>query len=944
MHQFLPFIVIGLASGAVYGLAGMGLVLTFKTSGILNFGYGAVAALDVFAFYVLNADNGVPWPIAGAICLLVVAPVLGLLLELLARLLANATETVKVIATVGLLLIVEAIGQFWFPANPPTFPHFLSQSTVGILGVNITWEQIILFLFSVVAACVLYWFFRSVRLGIVMRGVVDNAELVSMAGDDPIRVRRWAWVIGSVFASVAGLMLAPALQMDGATLTMAVFAAFGAAAIGSFSSLPLTFAGGLVVGIATALVDKYSATLSWIAGLPPALPFLILLLVLIVIPRDRLVQRRLIATVRVRRPYQAPLRIRLGSGTVAVALLAIVPLVQGDKVILWSGALIDIILFMSLGLLVRRSGQISLCQLAFAAVGAAAFGHFASSFHIPWLLALVLATLVAVPVGALVAIPAVRVSGVFLALATLGFGILVEQVFYTQSFMFGQSTLGVADPRPNVSIGGWDMSSDNGFYYVLLIITVLVVVAAIWIGNGRLGRLLEAMADSPLALETQGTTTTVLKVIVFCVAAAMASLAGALTGMLYQFAVGGYFESFNSITLVVLVMIVVVGEPWYAVIAAVGYAILPGYIPGGTTSTVLLLLFGVGAVAAAHNPSGAPMPRALRSLLDRLGGRTVAADSTAADHAVADAAAAGSVAEAGSSPSAVPAERARRAEPGLHRTVSPDAGLAVRDLSVHFGGVKAVRQVSLTARAGVITGLLGPNGAGKTTTFNACSGLRRPTAGHVLLHGTDVTGLGPAERARRGLGRTFQRTQLFDSLTVRQNIAIGREAPLAGRNPLAQLAGSRRSTRLVEAATAEAMAQTGTARLADTQAGLLTVGQRRLVELARVFAGPFDMLLLDEPSSGLDHRETEEFGRVLKAVVETRGCGILLVEHDMTLIRQVCDYVYVLDFGELIFQGTPEEMHESREVRAAYLGDLPAPSSASRAAAVGEDQSLVSGE
>jgi ABC-type branched-subunit amino acid transport system ATPase component/branched-subunit amino acid ABC-type transport system permease component len=927
MHQLLPFIVIGLASGAVYGLAGMGLVLTFKTSGILNFGYGAVAALDVYAFYFLNTDHGVPWPITALICLLVVAPILGLLLELLARLLANASETVKVVATVGLILIVEAVGQFWYPTNPPAFPHFLPQSTVAILGVNVTWEQIILFLFSVVAAGVLYWFFRSVRLGIVMRGVVDNAELVSMAGDDPVRVRRWAWVIGSVFASVAGLMLAPALQMDGATLTMAVFAAFGAAAIGSFSSLPLTFAGGLVVGIATAFVDKYSATLSWIAGLPPALPFVILLLVLIVIPRDRLVQRRLVAVARVRRFYQAPLRIRLGSGGVAIALLALVPVLQGDKIILWSGALIDIILFMSLGLLVRRSGQISLCQLAFAAVGAAAFGHFASSFHIPWLLALVLATLVAVPVGALVAIPAVRVSGVFLALATLGFGILVEQVFYTQSFMFGQSTLGVQDPRPNVSIGGWNMSSDSGFYYVLLIISVLVVVAAIWIGNGRLGRLLEAMADSPLALETQGTTTTVLKVIVFCVAAAMASLAGALTGMLYQFAVGGYFESFNSITLVVLVMIITVGEPWYAVIAAIGYAILPGYLPGGKTSTVLLLLFGLGAVAAAHNPGGSAMPRALRSLLDRLGGRTAAPD-----HPDQELPAAASTAG--------PASLAKPAEPVSHeQAAAGGAGLEVRDLSVHFGGIKAVRQVSLTAPAGVITGLLGPNGAGKTTTFNACSGLRRPTAGQVMLHGTDVTRYGPAERARRGLGRTFQRTQLFDSLTVRQNIAIGREAPLAGRNPLAQLAGSRRSTRLIEAATAEAMAQTGTTRLADTQAGLLTVGQRRLVELARVLAGPFDMLLLDEPSSGLDHRETEEFGLVLKTVVETRGCGILLVEHDMTLIRQVCDYVYVLDFGTLIFEGTPEEMHQSHDVRAAYLGDLPA-----AVTAAGDEQSLVSGE
>jgi ABC-type branched-subunit amino acid transport system ATPase component/ABC-type branched-subunit amino acid transport system permease subunit len=808
---------------------------------------------------------------------------------------------------------------------------------VGILGIQVTWEQIILFLFSAVAAGVLYWFFRAVRLGIVMRGVVDNAELVSMAGDDPVRVRRWAWVIGTIFASVAGLMLAPALQMDGVTLTTAVFAAFGAAAIGSFASLPVTFAGGLVVGIATALVDKYSATISWIAGLPPALPFLILVLVLIVIPRHRLAQRRLVATMRVRHSYQAPTRVRLVSGAVAVALLAVIPVVQGSHIILWSGALIDVILFMSLGLLVRRSGQISLCVLAFAAVGAAAFGHFASSFGIPWLLALVLATLVAVPVGALVAIPAVRVSGVFLALATLGFGILVEQVFYNQSYMFGQSTLGVADPRPDVSIGGWNMSTDTGFYYLLLIITALVVVTVIWIANGRLGRLLAAMADSPLALETQGTTTTVLKVIVFCVAAAMASLAGALTGQLYQFAVGSYFESFNSITLVVLVIIITVGEPWYALIAAGGYAIIPGYLTSETTGTILLLLFGIGAVAAPYGVRSGTAPAAVRSLLDRLGGRPPSTQDGTADR--------GDTAHADRpvTPALPPRPSVGRAGLEPARAATPGRGLEVRDLSVHFGGVKAVQQVSLAAPAGIITGLLGPNGAGKTTTFNACSGLRRPTGGQILLHGADVSRQGAAERARRGLGRTFQRAELFDSLTVRQNIAIGREAPLAGRNPLAQLAGSRRAGRLVEAAAAEAMALTGTTRLADTQAGLLTVGQRRLVELARVLAGPFDLLLLDEPSSGLDAHETGQFGEVLKAVVAARGCGILLVEHDMTLVRQVCDHVYVLDFGELIFEGTAEEMHQSSAVRGAYLGDFSA-ATATATAAAGDDQSLVPGE
>jgi len=770
VQAFLPFIVIGLATGAVYGLAGIGLVLTYKTSGIFNVGYGAIAALVAFCFYFLNT-HGLPWGAAAAISLCVFAPILGLILELMARTLSGADETIKVVATVGIILIVASLGSLWYPTNPPTFPDFLPQSTVRMVGVNVTWEQIILFLFSAVAAGTLYWFFRSVRSGIVMRAVVDNADLVSMSGDDPVLVRRRAWVIGSMFAGVAGLFLAPTQLLDGSTLTTAVFAAFGAAAIGYFTNLPLTFLGGLLVGVASALVDKYSATVSWVGGLSPALPFIVLFVVLIVLPRRLLVRQRLAATMRVRRVYHAPPRVRLAAGAIAIGLLAVVPIIGSGKVAVWSAALINMILFLSLGLLVRRSGQISLCHLAFAAVGAAAFGHFAGD-GLPWLVALVLASLVAVPVGALIAIPAVRVSGVFLALATLGFGILMEQAFYTRSFMFGQSTLGLDSPRPAVSIGAWDLSSDTGFYYLLLIITVLVVVALTVIGRGRLGRLLEAMADSPLALETHGATSSVLKVIVFCIAAAMAAMAGALEASLFHIGIGTYFPSFNSLTLVALVVIVTVGDPWYAVIAAVGYSVIPAYITSATTTSVLNLLFGLGAATAALASGKGTTPEPVRRVLDRLGGRKPVPDMPSAGPTARVAAPAGSAA-----PAAVVA-RAR----GAHDAPAMQ-GLVVRNLSVRFGGVQAVSGVSLRAPVGKITGLIGPNGAGKTTTFNACSGLVRASSGQIVLHGTDVTREGPPRRARQGLGRTFQRTELFRSLTVRQNVAMGREASLAGANP-----------------------------------------------------------------------------------------------------------------------------------------------------------------
>ena len=294
------------------------------------------------------------------------------------------------------------------------------------------------------------------------------------------------------------------------------------------------------------------------------------------------------------------------------------------------------------------------------------------------------------------------------------------------------------------------------------------------------------------------------------------------------------------------------------------------------------------------------LPPALAALLDRLGGR-----------------------------------RKRQASSGRHTTSRPNGSqlappapmtLEIDGLTVGFGGLIAVDGLSLTAPPGRITGLIGPNGAGKTTVFNACSGLVTPRSGKVRLSDRDVTRLAAAARARTGLGRTFQQMELFDSLSVLDNVLVGFEASKAGGGVYSQVIG-RRGERQQGLALARSLLELcGLTGLEDAQAGALSTGQRRLVELARCLAGPFSVLLLDEPSSGLDHRETEAFGRILKRVVAERGVGILLVEHDMALVMDVCDEIYVMDFGTRIFAGTPDEVRRSDVVRAAYLGtDAPEP-------------------
>jgi ABC-type branched-subunit amino acid transport system ATPase component len=246
--------------------------------------------------------------------------------------------------------------------------------------------------------------------------------------------------------------------------------------------------------------------------------------------------------------------------------------------------------------------------------------------------------------------------------------------------------------------------------------------------------------------------------------------------------------------------------------------------------------------------------------------------------------------------------------------------LAVDGLTVAYAGNVAVSHLTMEAAIGRVTGLIGPNGAGKTTTFNACSGLLQPSAGTVSLFGHDVTSLRPAGRARLGLGRTFQRVEVCNAMTVRANVALGVEARLAGVSPLRQIASGRAQARRIASATEEGLARCGLGGIADRVVAGLSTGQRRLVELARVLASGFRLLLLDEPSSGLDETETDFMSRILLGAVRDHGIGVLLVEHDMSMVMAVCDYIYVLDFGDLIFEGTPALVTGSDIVRAAYLG------------------------
>jgi branched-subunit amino acid ABC-type transport system permease component len=548
VSHYWPFIVSGVIDGSIYALAAIGLVLTFRISGVFNFAYGAVAAASAYVFYQLHYLEGMSWPLAALITLVALGIGGGLILERIAFWLADAPAVMRVVATVGLLAALTSFFNGYYGAGTIPVDRYLPAKGFTLGGVYIPGSDLITFVLAVVASASLYVFFKTARLGIAMQAVVDDAPLLSLKGSDPVAVRRLAWMIGSCFISVSGMLLAPKLGISVGTLTSLVIAAFGAAAIGAFSSVPLTFVGAIALGIAMNVVSDELATSS---SLPLQqfylnLPFVVLVLALIVIPRRHLIERGVQNTRRVRPPKPLRREVSVASTVLGLAVAVLIPFLVGAKLSQWTVGIAYMVIFASLGLLVWTSGQVSLAQIAFAAVGAATFGHALNSGW-PWLLALLVGGLMVVPVAALLAIPAIRLSGIYLAIMTFGFGVLIQRMFFTTDLMFGQGG-NMAVERPKLL--GLDTQSEKGYYYTALIIALLCLGIVVVTMQSRLGRLLRAYGDSPSAMLAHGANTRVTSVWVFCISAFLAGIGGALLAATTEAAGAVSFDYTISLTLV----------------------------------------------------------------------------------------------------------------------------------------------------------------------------------------------------------------------------------------------------------------------------------------------------------------------------------------------------------------------------------------------------------
>lgn len=593
MKPLLPFVVVGITTGSVYGLAATGLVLSFRTSGILNFAHGAIGAVSAYAFYDLHVTHGLPWPVALVLAVLGVGVLTGVVLERVTAPLVAVPAVFGLVATVGLLVFMQSGLSWRYGPLTMDFPPFLPTGGLRVAGITVGFDQLAVVATGLIGAVGLCLVVEKTRLGVAMRAVVDDAELVALTGSRPARIRRVAWGIGCGFAALSGILIAPFFGRDPVRLTLFVVQTFGAAAVGAFSSLPWAYAGGVALGVLTALAVKLGSGHPSAGWLPTALPYIVLLAV-VVLRGDRRHTVQGGWAGRAGRVARARLAPMTGVG-VSVALFLALPLIAASKVSIFANGLTFGLVFVSLGLLVWVSGQISLCHAVFVAVGATTFSHLTLDFGLPWAAALVLAGFSGALFGVAAALPALRLSGTHLAVATLAFGLLVQHLLFGTGLMFGNRGFRSAG-RPVLPL--LDGHTDTGFYYVVLAVVVSGGVFAVGVTRSRLGRFLRGLRDAPVAMVAHGLDVALTRLQIFAIASFLAAVAGALLVTQFGQVSGDAFGPFQS--LLWLAVLMVSGRRLIAspAVAAGLLVVVPAYLPAGLVP-YQPMVFGFLAAAVA---------------------------------------------------------------------------------------------------------------------------------------------------------------------------------------------------------------------------------------------------------------------------------------------------------------------------------------------------------
>ncbi|OBA38403.1 ABC transporter permease [Rhodococcus sp. 852002-51564_SCH6189132-a] len=587
MDTFLTFTIVGLVLGSVYAIAASGLVLTYNTSGIFNFAHGAQAMLGAFAYWQLRYGWGLPTPVALLLVLGVLGPMTGLLLYVvIMRGMRDTAEVTKIVVTVSILLGMVSVSHwFWHPETARTMTMFFGdQARIDLFGVTIRYHELICLAAAVLIAVGLRIMFVRNRVGVAMRGVVDDPDLLRLNGHDPDRLAALSWMMGSTLAVLAGVLVTP---INGGTLeanmlTLLVIDAFAAAMFGRLRSIPRTFAGALFLGLAATYVLAYFPTAwTWTSNLRVSLPMIALFVVLVVLPQDRLRG----AVTRTRERYHVPSVRKAIAWAVALVVIvyAIRLLIVTSAVTTLTIGMAFAIIALSLTLLTGYAGEMNLAPVSFGAIATIVAFHFGISgsglaAHLNlWGVALGVA--VTAVIGGLIALPALRLRGLYLALATMAFGVFLSNMVLrdtTQHELFGIRFSLFTDGNiaiPPLKVGPLDLRNETAFLMTVTVIFAVLGVGLIALRNSGYGRRLAAMKDSPAAAAMLGQSLVRLKLGVFTLSAGIAGLGG----LFMSSAMGSVSnESFSIMVSLSLLMLTVV--------AGIGY--VSGALFGGLMSGI----------------------------------------------------------------------------------------------------------------------------------------------------------------------------------------------------------------------------------------------------------------------------------------------------------------------------------------------------------------------
>ena len=627
-----------------------------------------------------------------------------------------------------------------------------------------------------------------------------------------------------------------------------------------------------------------------------------------------------------------------GSELIALVLLASIPLTVSNSYALGLLTLLAIygILLIGLDVTVGYLGQVNLAQAAFLGLGAYAAGLSVSLLGFGMIEALVMSMLVGLIFGGLLAFPALRLEGPQFALATLSFSALSFTVLNEWEGLTGGAQ-GLSLIRPDFF--GHSFNA-QGFYWLCLLLLALVWLAMRNLLSSQWGRAFEALRDSPIATDAMGVGTFRHKVAGFAFGSSLGGLAGGLYAFNFQYLQP---QSFTYDLMVILLLGVVMGgrkSLWGAFFGASLIVLLPNLL---SNRVLFEIISGLGLLLAML-----------------AGGRGLIKKSTQLFQAIAPVIAMGLLVVGGflventenwrkaifalmlfsvvvGLPDGIMGFAARyltrlfHIDPpelptasALNKVLPPcnennNVLLELKDLKRYFGGVKAVNGISMTVRAGHVHGLIGPNGSGKSTAVNVISGLYAPTSGEILLQGKALPKGSLFKVARSGVSRTFQNLQLFGELSALDNVMLALKGAYRISLPLVLLGLAKGEEARAQADALALLQLVGLKEQARTRAKDLTYGSQRFLEIARALARKPELLILDEPAAGLAHPDVNDLVNIIKAI-KHHGIAIILIEHHMHVVSELCDVVTVIDSGQVIAEGTPDEVKRNPKVIKAYLG------------------------